>query len=141
MPLIRIATHNAASTAGKPVITDNEIVRPWLTTALTAALNESESIGPPCRSMNQATTAIWPTNMAAKTTRPQNAVPQNFQTRGVRVAGTSGASAAGLWGSRESINGPSGGQGAVEQPANIFVCKVDSAVHGAVIPDKTRDGE
>ena len=78
------------------MITDNEIVRPLLTTTPTAAPNESESIGPPCRSMNQATTAIWPMNMAAKTTKPQKVVPKNFQTPGFGLPAASIAAAAGL---------------------------------------------
>jgi hypothetical protein len=40
-------------------------------------------------------------NIAAKTTKPQNAVPQNFQTRGPDVRG--GSAITGESGFRESI--------------------------------------
>ena len=66
------------STAGNPMITESEIVRPPPTTWIAAAM----SIGPSCRSTNQTTTAIWPTNIAPKMNRPHSAVPQNFQMRG-----------------------------------------------------------
>src|ERR1700681_669446 len=92
-----MAIHNAARTAGRPMITESETVRPPPTTWIAAA----RSIGPPRRSTNQDTTAIWPANIAAKTNRPHRLVPQNFQMRGGRGVGvtvTGGAA-----GSRESI--------------------------------------
>src|SRR6266576_7077532 len=64
------------------------------------------SIGPPRRRTNQATTAIWPTNIAAKMNRPHSAVPQNFQIRGGdRSRMTAAAAAAETSELRESIKG------------------------------------
>ena len=65
------------------MITESATVSPPPTTWIAAAM----SIGPSCRSTKQATTAIWPANIAAKTNRPHSAVPQNFQIRGGRLAG------------------------------------------------------
>ena len=99
---IRIAIHSAASTAGKPIITESEIVRPAPTTWTAAEI----SIGPPRRSINQATTPIWPMNIAAKMNRPHNAVPQNLQMRGGRwvpMIGVSAGAADPTGISRESI--------------------------------------
>jgi len=76
----RVAIQAASSTAGKPMITDSETVRPPPTTWIAAAMSN----GPSRRSTNQATTAICPTNIAAKTNRPHSAVPQNFQIFGGR---------------------------------------------------------
>src|SRR5580658_6756768 len=95
-----MAIHKAATTAGRPMITESEIVRPPLSTCVA----EATSIGPSWRHTNQATTASCPTNIAANTNRPHNVVPQNFQIRGGRGRATAGVSAAELAGSRESIN-------------------------------------
>src|ERR1700704_3901269 len=92
-----MAIHSAASTAGSPMITESETVRPPPTTWIAAAI----SIGPSRRNTNQATTAIWPVNIAAKTNRPHRLVPQNFQMRGGREVGVTVAG--GAAGSRESI--------------------------------------
>ena len=73
------------------MITESEIVSPPPTTWIAAAM----SIGPSRRNTNQATTAIWPANIAAKTNSPHSAVPQNFQIRGGRCAGMTGASRGG----------------------------------------------
>ena len=70
------------------MITESEIVRPPPTTWIAAAI----SIGPSRRNTNQATTAICPTNIAAKMNRPHSAVPQNFQIRGGRWVGITGVS-------------------------------------------------
>jgi hypothetical protein len=84
------------------MITERAIVTPPPSTLIVAAT----SIGPCRRNTNQATTAICPTNIAAKTNRPHSAVPQNFQIRGLGSAGISGAAAMGSAGvSGRSING------------------------------------
>src|SRR6267378_3974829 len=96
----RVAIQRAARTAGSPIITESEIVRPPPTTWIAAAI----SIGPSCRKTNQATTASCPTDKTAKMKRPHSAVPQNFQIRGGGWVRTTGVSAAEPAVSRESIN-------------------------------------
>src|SRR5262249_43917441 len=81
----RIASHNAATTAGTPAITESEIANPLPATSLIVV---ARSIGPPRSSTKIATTATWPTNIATNTAKPQSTVPQNFQTRGSRDAGS-----------------------------------------------------
>src|SRR5437762_3427725 len=87
-----MASQSAASTAGRPMITESEIVRPPPTTCVAAA----RSIGPSRCKTNQATTAICPTNIAAKMNRPHRAVPQNFQIRGGRSSRMTEIGAAGI---------------------------------------------
>src|SRR5229473_1040515 len=99
-----MAIQSAARTAGKPMITESEIVSPPPRTWMAAAT----SSGPSCRHTNQATTAICPTNIAAKTNSPHRAVPQNFQILGWRSAGMTAMGAAGSTVlSSESIKRPS----------------------------------
>src|ERR1700716_2665352 len=86
-----MAIQSAARTAGKPMITESEIVRPLPRTWMAAATSN----GPSCRNANQATTAICPTNIAAKTNSPHRAVPQNFQILGWRPASMIAMGAAG----------------------------------------------
>src|SRR5229473_4266055 len=99
-----MAIQSAARTAGRPMITESEIVSPPPRTWMAAATSN----GPSCRSTNQATTAICPTNIAAKTNSPHRAVPQNFQILGWRPAPMTGMGAVGSTvPSRESIKRPS----------------------------------
>src|SRR5476651_1298784 len=98
-----MAIHSAASTAGSPIITESEIVRPPPTTWIAEAMSSS----PSRRNTNQATTATCPTNIAAKMNRPHKALPQNFQIRGGRGVGVTVMG--GPAGSRESINRLSSG--------------------------------
>src|SRR5437879_5172536 len=140
-----MAIHSAARTAGSPMITESEIVRPPPTTWIAAA----RSIGPSLNKMNQATTTICPTNIAAKMNRPHRAVPQNFQIRGGRWVRMTGMGAAELAESRESINGLSiGGKGfgpsrqrPFQQAPYIVVGEIDRAVHAGVIAGEPRRRE
>src|ERR1700761_4372960 len=87
------------------------------------------SIGPCWRRMNQPTTVSWPANIAANTNNPHSAVPQNFQTRGLRSAGvtiTGGSSRL-----RESISSLSR-QCPLQQALDIVIVEIDRAVHAGV---------
>jgi hypothetical protein len=75
--------------------------------------------------------------IAANTTKPQNAVPQNFQARGGASAAVSGGGEisepgiAGISGLAESIERLSG-QRALQQIARIILGEVDCSIHGGV---------
>src|SRR5216684_6700084 len=135
-----MAIQSAASTAGRPMITESEMVRPPPTTWIAAAI----SIGPSRRNTNQATTAICPTNIAAKMNRPHRAVPQNFQIRGWRSARMTGIGATGIAVlSSESIKRLSIGgrrqssrQRPLQQATYIVIGEIDRAVHAGVSPGK-----
>src|SRR5262249_6756167 len=113
-------------------ITDSEIVSPPPTVRMVVAM----SMSPGCRSTNQATTASWPANIAAKTKRPHSVVPQNFQIFG----GRAGASAGRLSVARGSINRLSR-QCPFQQAPDVVIGKVCGPVHAAVIPGKPGIGE
>src|SRR5215475_7380380 len=98
MRVQRMASHSAAATAGKPAMTESEITTPLEATNLTASVTSADASP---LSRKKITTAIWPMNIAPNTTRPQSAVPQNFQTRGGRAAGVTRSG--GLAGLRESV--------------------------------------
>src|ERR1700712_5328933 len=90
---MRVASHNTASTAGRPIITDSEITVP----ALATALIEARSNGGPLARKKTATNANCPANIAAKMSTPHRLVPQNFQISGGRCAPDNAmAGAAGL---------------------------------------------
>src|SRR5262245_45766473 len=114
------------------MMTDSEIVSP----PPTARMVEAMSAGPSCRSTNQATTASWPANIAAKMKRPQSVVPQNFQIFG----GRAGASAGELSAAKVSINRLSR-QRPFQQALDVIVGKFCRAVHAAVIPGKPGAGK
>jgi hypothetical protein len=75
---MRMASHTAASVAGRPMMTDSASAagsRPtdWI---------EAMSIGRPRSAASSRIAPTWPTNIATKMRRPHSAVPKNFQTRG-----------------------------------------------------------
>src|SRR5258707_340028 len=90
MRAIRVASHNTASTAGSPIMTDSEITVP----ALATALIEATSNGGPLVRKKATTNANCPANIAANSSNPHRLVPQNFQTRGGRCAPGYGAGVA-----------------------------------------------
>src|SRR3954463_7415718 len=98
---MRVASHNTASTAGSPIMTDSEITVP----ALATALIEARSNGGPLAMKKPTTNANCPANIAANRSNPHRLVPQNFQILGCRCALGDGAEvAAGLSG--KLINRP-----------------------------------
>src|SRR5215510_10360846 len=104
MRVQRIANHSANNTAGNPATTDSEIANPL--EAICLSWSKSNSPGPPitlgAASKKRITTPIWPMTIAANTTTPQSAVPQNFQTRGGASAAVGGGGKTSEL--RESIN-------------------------------------
>src|SRR5947199_8046541 len=89
MRAIRVASHSTASTAGSPIMTDNEITVP----ALATVLIEARSNGGPLARKKATTSKNCPANIAANSSNPHKQVPQNFQTRGCRCAPGCGAGA------------------------------------------------
>src|ERR1700704_5717054 len=88
-------SHNTASTAGSPIMTDSEITVPALATVLIEAMSN----GGPLARKKAATNKNCPANIAANSSNPHRLVPQNFQTPGCRCApgcGAGVAEAAGL---------------------------------------------
>src|SRR5450631_2003350 len=150
-----MAIQSAARTAGRPMITESEIVSPPPRTWMAAATSN----GPSCRSTNQATTAICPTNIAAKTNSPHRAVPQNFQILGWRWMLMTGVGAAGTSELKESIKNfqllvrraraypdhderrRSSRQRPLQQTPDIVAREIDGAVHAGVIPGQARGCE
>src|SRR6266851_1079242 len=164
VPDRRMASQSAARTAGRPMITESEIVRPPLSKAVNASLpsrafNEAKSSGVSPRSTKYATTAICPTNIAAKTNSPHRAVPQNFQILGWRWMLMTGVGAAGTSELKESIKNfqllvrraraypdhderqRASRQRPLQQTPDIGAREIDGAVHAGVIPGKARGCE
>src|SRR3954449_8910299 len=102
MRAIRVATHNTASTAGSPIMTDSEITVP----ALATVLIEARSNGGPLARKKAKTSKNCPANIAANSNSPHRLVPQNFQTLGCRSAPECGAEAAAAGPSSELIDRP-----------------------------------
>src|ERR1700741_4471098 len=133
-----MANQSAATTAGRPMITESEMVRPLPAAARMVSAISAVS---PLRSTSYASTNAWPANSAAKANRPHRAVPQNFQT--CRLGNAGGTRTGGFSRVRESIKKPSRGrkfsrQRSRQKRAHIVIGEIDRAIHAGVIGRKAR---